>query len=59
MTWGRWLYLTSEGRRAADLYRHYKSIASVRFKHANLGSNGKHANHYISVSTYFNNLKHV
>jgi hypothetical protein len=29
--------------RAADFYRHYKSIASAEFQPAILGSDGKHA----------------
>jgi hypothetical protein len=36
---------------AADFYCPEKFIALARFEPANLGSNGKHANHYTTEAT--------
>jgi hypothetical protein len=44
-TWGRRLYLPSEGRRDADFFVLKNSSPSSEFETVNLGSNGKHANH--------------
>jgi hypothetical protein len=40
-----------KGRCAADFYRPLKSIASAGFEPANLGSSGKHTNHYTTKAT--------
>jgi hypothetical protein len=40
------LYFPSEKSRAPYFYRPLKSIASAGFEPTNLGSNGKHVNHY-------------
>jgi hypothetical protein len=42
--------IPSEGMSAADFYRPFKSTASAGFEPTNIGSNGKHANHYIITS---------
>jgi hypothetical protein len=51
--WRRGLYFPLEGRRAANLYRPYTSIAFARFEPANLGSNGKRANYYTTRATSY------
>jgi hypothetical protein len=50
-TWGWRLYFLYEGRRAEDFYRSCKSFDSAGFHPANLGLNGKHANHYTTEAT--------
>jgi hypothetical protein len=45
---GRRFYFPSEGSRATDFYRRKNTSPSTVFETANLGSNGKHANHYIT-----------
>ena len=43
MTWDRWLYFSSEGRRAEDFFTLKNPMASVAFEPANLGTKGQHA----------------
>jgi hypothetical protein len=45
-TWDWRFYFPSEESRATGFYRPLKSVVTVGFELANLGSNGKHANHY-------------
>jgi hypothetical protein len=53
MTWGRRLYFPSEGNRATEFYRPYKSIALNRISTANLAFIGKHDNHYTTENDLF------
>jgi hypothetical protein len=43
MTWDRWLYFPSEGRRAEDFFALKNPTASAGFEPANLGTKGQHA----------------
>jgi hypothetical protein len=43
MTWDRWLYFPSEGRRIEDFFALKNPTASAWFKPVNLGTKGQHA----------------
>jgi hypothetical protein len=50
---GPTVLIPPEGRHAAHFYHPQKSITLARSEPANLGSNGKHANHYTTEATAF------
>jgi hypothetical protein len=52
MAWDVQIYFRYERRLVADFYRPKKSIPLAAFEPRNLGSNGKHANHYTTEVTY-------
>ena len=41
-TWGKRLYVPSEGRRAEDFFAPKNPTASAGFEHTNLGTKGQH-----------------
>jgi len=43
MTWDRWLYFPSKGRRAEDFFALKNPMASAGFEPANLGTKGHSA----------------
>jgi hypothetical protein len=51
LTWGLWLYFPFEGKHPADFIALKNPLPSTRFEPANVGSNGKHANHYNTEAT--------
>jgi hypothetical protein len=52
---GRRLYFPSEGRSTADFIALKNPSPMAGFESANLASNGKNANHYITVNYFEEN----